>query len=128
MREKFSRFMQGRYGQDQLGRFLMAAGMVSILLHIILSYAPFYFIAIASLLFGYYRMLSRDFDRRRRENSKYLELKAKLLRLLPERKKRDPYHRIFKCPGCGQKVRVPKGRGKVSIRCHKCGREFIKRT
>lgn len=128
MRERFSRFMQGRYGQDQFGRFLMALGMISILLHIFISYAPFYYIAIASLLFGYYRMLSRNFIQRRRENAKYLELKGKVSRLLPERKARDPYHRIFKCPGCGQKVRVPKGRGKVAIRCPRCNREFIKRT
>lgn len=128
MRERFSRFMQGRYGQDQFGRFLMALGMISILLHIFISYAPFYYIAIASLLFGYYRMLSRNFIQRRRENAKYLELKSKVSRLLPERKARDPYHRIFKCPGCGQKVRVPKGRGKVAIRCPRCNREFIKRT
>lgn len=128
MRERFSRFMQGRYGQDQFGRFLMALGMISILLHIFISYAPFYYIAIASLLFGYYRMLSRNFIQRRRENAKYLELKGKVSRMLPERKARDPYHRIFKCPGCGQKVRVPKGRGKVAIRCPRCNREFIKRT
>ena len=128
MRERFSRFMQGRYGSDQFGRFLMVVGMISILLHIVIDFSPLYYIAIASLLFGYYRLLSRNFYKRRRENSKYLELKSKVLSRLPERKARDPYHRIFKCPGCGQKVRVPKGRGKVAIRCPKCSREFIRKT
>mgnify|MGYP001122250664 CR=1 FL=1 len=33
-----------------------------------------------------------------------------------------------KCPGCGQKIRVPRGRGKIAIRCPKCNREFIRRS
>ena len=33
MREKIRRFMQGRYGADQLSRFLTAAGLVLIILN-----------------------------------------------------------------------------------------------
>ena len=40
----------------------------------------------------------------------------------------DKTHRYFKCPGCGQTVRVPRGRGKIQITCPKCRREFIKKT
>ena len=32
------------------------------------------------------------------------------------------------CPGCRQVVRVPRGKGKINIRCPKCNRQFIKKT
>ena len=34
MREKLRRFMQGRYGADQLSRFLTAIGLVLIILNL----------------------------------------------------------------------------------------------
>lgn len=37
-------------------------------------------------------------------------------------------HRIFKCPNCAQKIRVPKGKGRISIKCPRCRIEFIKKT
>ena len=36
--------------------------------------------------------------------------------------------RYFSCPHCRQQVRVPKGRGKISITCPKCGTQFIKKS
>ena len=34
----------------------------------------------------------------------------------------------FRCPQCGQQLRVPRGRGKISITCPKCGHQFIKKS
>ncbi|MBR3231854.1 MAG: hypothetical protein IKF75_04170, partial [Lachnospiraceae bacterium] len=35
-------------------------------------------------------------------------------------------YRYFKCPGCGQEVRVPKGKGRIRITCPKCHQSFEK--
>ena len=35
---------------------------------------------------------------------------------------------VFVCPTCKQKLRVPRGKGKISITCPKCATSFIKKT
>jgi ribosomal protein L37AE/L43A len=35
---------------------------------------------------------------------------------------------IFKCPSCKQKLRAPKGRGKIQVTCSKCHNQFIKKV
>jgi predicted RNA-binding Zn-ribbon protein involved in translation (DUF1610 family) len=42
-----------------------------------------------------------------------------------EEKKR---YKFFKCPACRQKIRVPKGKGRIEITCPRCGNRFIKKT
>ena len=42
-------------------------------------------------------------------------------------KQRKDYH-YYRCPQCGQQLRVPRGRGKISITCPKCGHQFIKKS
>ncbi|MFR9190485.1 MAG: hypothetical protein ACLVL7_09865 [Anaerotruncus massiliensis (ex Togo et al. 2019)] len=37
-------------------------------------------------------------------------------------------HRRFRCPSCGQKVRVPRGKGRICITCPRCRVEFVRRT
>ncbi len=33
-------------------------------------------------------------------------------------------HRLAQCPNCGQKLRVPTGRGKLQVTCPKCSNKF----
>lgn len=40
----------------------------------------------------------------------------------------DKEHRIFRCPKCNQRVRVPRGRGMIEITCPRCGNTFRKRS
>ncbi len=130
MREKLMRFMMGRYGNDRLNQFLMIAALVFMVLSM---FGPnlFYILAFGTMIYAYFRMFSRNIAKRSRENQWYLVSEMKV-RGFFKKKKRElkqlkEYH-IYKCPGCGQKIRVPRGKGKIAVRCRKCGTEFIKKS
>ena len=130
-RDKFIRFMQGRYGVDELGRFLSIALMVLVVLNIFLRSSLINLLVMAGLIWMYYRVMSRNYSGRYEENRKFLDLKYKFTakkNQIMNGHKADRTVRIFKCPTCGQKVRVPRGKGKISIHCPKCNTDFIKRS
>lgn len=130
MKEKFMRFMQGRYGNDQFNRFLMIVAMVLLILSVF-GLDLLYFIAIAVMVYAYFRMFSKQIYKRSAENQKYLQYEWKVKVKLQKKKsqlQQSKTHRIYKCPNCKQKIRVPKGRGRIAITCRKCGHEFIKKS
>lgn len=130
MREKLQRFMMGRYGNDRFNQFLMIVALVCLVISFFGANA-FYTIALLIMIYAYYRMFSRQIYKRSAENQKYLQKEMQVRGFL-QKKKREftqlkDYH-IYRCPGCKQKIRVPRGRGKIAIRCRKCGNEFIKKS
>lgn len=128
-REKLTRFMMGRYGMDDLGKATLIGAIVLLVLAMLLRSSLLDFLALALIVYGYFRILSRNAGARYEENQKYLRLKDRIMGGFGRGSvSRDPSMRIFKCPTCGQKVRVPRGKGRISIHCPKCNTDFIKRT
>ena len=130
MRERFQRFMWGRYGNDKLNQTLMIFSMICLVLSMIFR-GPFYLLAVAAMIYVYFRMFSRNIPKRSAENQWYLG-KTMKIRGAFQKKKRElgqlkQYH-IDKCPKCRQKIRVPRGRGRIAITCRKCGTEFVKKS
>lgn len=130
MKEKLYRFMQGRYGNDQFNQFLLIASVISIVLSFFGS-SVFYPVALVILGYTYFRMFSKNTYKRSEENRKYLQATAKMrLRIQKwknEMQQRKTHH-IYKCPSCKQKIRVPKGKGCIEIKCPKCQNRFIKKS
>ena len=86
---------------------------------------------LAVIVLLYFRMFSKNVNRRWQENQAYLRMQfyvSEYFKRLRFRFTEGRKYRIFKCPGCGQKVRIPRGHGKVSIHCPKCGTDFIKKS
>ncbi len=132
MRERFARFMAGRNGNDELNRFLLIADIILLLIAGLLSRfrfgGIFYMLVLALLGYTYFRLFSRDLYRRRSENERFLREKHRLLsrfRVLRERWKQRKEYKFFSCPACKAVMRVPRGRGKIRIVCHKCGSTFM---
>ena len=119
----FRRFMQGRYGGDKLNIALIwvafSAYIVSLLIPIKLVKLVLLLVYYGLLIWAIFRMLSRNTYKRYQENRKYLRFVERL---------KDRQHRYFDCPRCRQQVRVPRGKGKISITCPKCGEKFVKKT
>lgn len=130
MRERIAKFMAGRYGNDQLGRALLIASVVFLLLGSIFSNSVgrvFMPLAFVLLILIYYRMLSKNIYKRQEENGKYMRLKYKVIskfNVLKERWKQRKEYKFFTCPSCRTTLRVPRGRGKIKIVCRKCGTSF----
>lgn len=126
MREKLRRFMIGRYGVDSFSRFLMIVGLLAVMFSSFYARKKigvlFYFVGWAILIYCFIRTFSRNITKRAAENQKFLTKTAKIKSFFSQRK---AYH-IYTCPQCRQKIRIPRGRGKVEIRCPKCGATFIK--
>ncbi len=117
--EKLRQFMYGRYGSDQLGMCLLALGVALCLAG---SFSKLYwlgFLAYVPLVWAIFRMYSRNVYKRREENQRFLAV---------FRRFRDRQNRYFSCPRCRQKVRVPRGKGKIRIICPNCGERFEKKT
>lgn len=132
MIRKFLRnFMRGRYGPDHLSVAMVIISLVLSLLNGILNFAPLLYVSYLILAVMLFRMLSRNITRRRAENDKFIRywwpVRTKIVRAFKNVKHRKT-HRYLKCPGCGNTLRVPKGKGKLQITCPKCGERFIKKT
>ena len=118
--QKFQQFMYGRYGTDKLNRIILIAAIVLEALYIFLRQQVFAVLSMILIAIVFFRMFSRNIERRQKENHFVLQLfsEAKMLK---------KYH-IYKCPGCKQKIRVPrKGGITVDVSCPKCGTKFRKK-
>lgn len=119
----FRNFMMGRYGQDRLGTVLFTAGLVTMFLGMIfgrfLWSAVFNLLSFLLLLLCIFRMFSKNIEARRREERAWTSFLSHV---------KDKEHRYYRCPQCRQTVRVPRGRGKINIRCPRCSRQFVKKT
>ena len=123
--------MQGRYGADQMGQMLSAVSMVFLIISLFSRNQGWFLLALIGIVYNYFRMFSKNISKRYAENQKYLTMTAGIRRKLASWKsqlaQRKIYH-IYRCPGCKQKIRVPRGRGKIEIRCPKCNTRFVKKS
>ncbi len=124
------RLMYGRYGPDQLGMVLMALYLLLYLLSCLVDSVILSVLSALCAVAFFWRLLSKKIDKRRAENARFLELVRPVIRWYNVNKCRraDKDHCYFKCPNCGQQLRVPKGKGKLSVTCRNCGVSFEKTT
>ena len=131
MREKIRQFMMGRYGTDGLNQFLSISSIVFILLTLFTHFRLFTYVGFALLMWCYYRTFSRNIAKRTQENYQFYAIKDRLTGkvngLKDQWANRKLYH-YYRCPQCRQKLRVPRGRGRIQISCPRCGTQFIKKS
>ena len=122
------KFMVGRNGRDELQTVTLFAAVIfsviSSFMIKIIHVRLFDTLSVLILVYSMFRFLSKDVYKRREENRKFLQ-EIEFLKLRISVRKT---HKIYRCKGCGRKIRVPKGKGRIEITCPLCGRKFRKRT
>lgn len=130
VRNFLSRLMAGRYGTDQLNNTLIFCYLALYLISILTGWDVLYWVALVLVFVTLFRCFSRQIDRRRAENAKFLQLVRPLQRKLKNfrARVRDKDHRYFKCPNCKQQMRVPRGKGRITVHCRSCGTTFEEKS
>lgn len=137
MRGWFERLFSQRRGMDELSKALFWGGLVCLLLSGVLGAyvslglgSVFSWLGLLSLIYAFVRAFSRRLDRREAENLvflRFLDRRRQAWAAFLDRRRQSRDFRFFKCPGCGAWLRVPRGKGKMHIRC-KCGYVLYRRT
>lgn len=123
--------MAGRYGMDSLGRFTMSLALIFVILNMFTSNFLVTLLFWVCIILTYFRMMSRNIYKRSSENQEFLNRTSSLRRWFYTQKNtfaQRKTHHIYKCPSCKQKIRVPRGKGRIEIRCPKCNTKFIKKS
>lgn len=130
MRNAIQRFMYGRYGNDQFGFFLIGLYCVLFLLSVLTDIGALQLVGEIAIVYALFRMLSRNTYKRREENAKFLKKANPILKWLRLQQtiRKDKDHRYFKCPSCSQQLRVPRGKGKITVTCRSCGASFQEKS
>ena len=130
MRNAIARFMYGRYGNDQFNVFLIGTYLVTDLLYALTRFAPLYWVCMVLIVYTLFRTFSRNLTKRRAENARFMKKAGPFLQWfrIQRSMRRDKEHRYFKCPSCGQYLRVPRGKGKITITCRSCHASFQEKS
>lgn len=135
--EGWKKYLKNAYGFDALSCALLflcvVLNFISLLIHQsgvssilgLISYLP--------VLLCLLRCFSKNYLARRKENELFVRLIRPLFSNVSsgasrQEKQEKKLFKFFKCPNCKQKVRVPKGKGKIEILCPNCATKFIKKS
>ena len=129
-RARLQQLMMGRNGPDALATVAIWASLTVWVVYLFTHFVPLYLLCVALIGYAMFRMLSRQVDKRRTENSMFLSAVRPLRRKCSNLscRLRDREHRYFRCPNCGQQLRVPRGKGKITVTCRNCGVSFEEKS
>ncbi len=131
MNIKLQQWMQGRYGNDEFSKALYTVSLALLIFSLFPSLRFLYIPALVFMLWSCVRCYSRNFAARRAERERYLKVTGGIrswFRLQKDKWRDRREYRYFRCKECKAPLRVPKGKGKIRIRCPKCQHEIDARS
>lgn len=132
----FRRFLYGRYGNDQLNYAILVFSLIVGLLSMFIGgYAglALTLMQLVSLAFWAFRAFSKNHYKRRKENDAFMRFWGKLKNSFRGvssffARLKDRKHKYFKCPLCKSRLRVPRGRGSITVTCPRCKHRFDEKS
>lgn len=124
---KIYTFFKGRYGVDELYRFLLIICIIILFVNLFFNNIYLKIMEMIIFIVAIYRSLSKNTRKRIKENNIYLDIKKKIknyFKYLQRRFKDRNTHIYKKCPKCKQKVRLPLKKGKHLVKCPNCNNKF----
>lgn len=128
-RDKMNNFFRGRYGYDDLNKFLLVLYIILVIIYLFTRFYLFNFFSFIIAVMLLFRIFSKNIEKRNAENRKFMDIITPIRVWFGNiRNSSKSSSKVFICSNCHQKVRVPKGKGKIEITCPKCNYKFIKRS
>ena len=124
------RFMAGRYGVDKLYYVLIVLYLILTFSSSIFHVPALFYVSFAVLGIAIFRFLSRNITRRRAENQMMLRGWRRFIgffKLTANRFRDRKTKRYKKCPHCKSILRLPKKKGKHTVNCPRCKKDFTMR-
>lgn len=126
-RKRTPRFLQGRYGVDELFYVMSVIYIFLMLINVFFRSWILYILGIAAFLLTFYRVLSRNVQKRYAENLKLLKFAGSIKGWFAGRITRLRQNKSYcfkRCPNCGKVLRLPRVKGRHSTHCPSCYADF----
>lgn len=125
------KFMEGRYGVDELNKFLLVVSIIISVIYNFTKISILNIISLALLVFLFFRIFSKNINKRLEENRKFTNVvnpyRRKFNSKVDQLKNKKDY-RYFDCPNCGKSLRVPRGKGMIKITCPNCNTKITRKS
>lgn len=118
---KLAYYLKDFYGFDRLSKYTFIAGAL------LLATKYLFLVGLGLMGYAVWRSLSKNRYKRYEELQSFNNALLSIKYGFSNRKQiinNVLNYKVFTCPNCSQKLRVPRKKGKITITCKKCGNEF----
>ena len=124
---KVVEWLRGRQGPDDLAIFSVNLAVVLVLVNVFARQSWLGWLALALVLYAMFRIQSKNLGARARENESFLKTLGPARPWIQNPKAALAERKAYKhasCPHCKQRVRVPRGKGRLRVTCPACHTKF----
>ena len=128
---KVAEWLRGRQGPDDLTVFSVDLAVVIVLVNVFARTGWLGWVALALVAYAMFRIQSRNLAARSRENAAFLKALGPARPWLQNPRAAWGELRAYKhvrCSSCKQRVRVPRGKGRLRVTCPRCKTKFEVRS
>lgn len=124
-------WLRGRQGPDDLAVFSVNLAIVIVLVNVFARTGWLGWVGLALVAYAMFRIQSRNLGARARENEAFLSALGPARPWVQNPRAAWAELRAYKhvrCSSCRQRVRVPRGKGRLRVTCPRCKTKFEVRS